>query len=527
MYNLLIIDDEVHAVDGIKSSVNWEDLKIGGVFTAYNIQQAKDIIGKNRIDIILCDIEMPQGSGLELLKWVRQEYTDIKCIFLTCHAEFNYTRQAIQLGSLDYILKPASSEELTIAIHKAISEIKKESSLKERSRLWDEHKSIFVERFWQDIVMQKIAPDFQSIKKAAELQNIPLQESDRYLPIIINIQGWHKDYSLHDKKLMEFELQRVAIDIFCQSNNSQILQLYKDEFIIILLDNGYLDKINIIKKCKQFIETNKNECDLLCYIGDKVFVNNLATTVHKLHEYERNNIAFKKRVFLLSEYKKPESKIETVNIELWTTLINEGLKERLINEVQNFLENMASATGLNSYILYQFQQNFLQIIYSILKQKGIKVHQIIDDERIINIYENAQRSIDDMLIWVEYIVKSVENYSQKQENETSVEKSIKYIHQNLEKQITRDDIAEYVGYNSDYLNRIFKEETGYSMVKYLLIERIEMAKELLSKTNMQISTIAVHVGYNNFSHFAKMYKKLTGMSPSEYRDNHKRKDNGV
>lgn len=112
MYQILIVDDEVHAVKGIRSGMDWNRLGITAVFTAYTVRQAKELFEREHIDIMLCDIEMPQASGLELTKWVRERYPKTETIFLTCHADFKYAKQALQLGSLDYILKPVPFAEL-------------------------------------------------------------------------------------------------------------------------------------------------------------------------------------------------------------------------------------------------------------------------------------------------------------------------------------------------------------------------------------------------------------------------------
>ena len=81
--NVLIIDDQPDVVEGMLSGINWTELQIKNVYHAYDILRAKEIILKNIINIMLCDIEMPLGSGLDLYERVAEFYPDIKCIFLT------------------------------------------------------------------------------------------------------------------------------------------------------------------------------------------------------------------------------------------------------------------------------------------------------------------------------------------------------------------------------------------------------------------------------------------------------------
>ncbi|MGO4274510.1 helix-turn-helix transcriptional regulator, partial [Paenibacillus sp. TAF58] len=84
----------------------------------------------------------------------------------------------------------------------------------------------------------------------------------------------------------------------------------------------------------------------------------------------------------------------------------------------------------------------------------------------------------------------------------------------------REEIANHVFLNPDYLTRIFKKETGMAVSDYLFHERLKLAQELLAKTDMPISAVASHIGYANFSHFSRMFKKHTDLNPIEYRQLH-------
>lgn len=111
MYNVMLVDDEPRSIDAIEANVDWRRSGIRKVFKAMNMSAAIEIVQKNEVDIMICDIEMPNGSGLNLLEWLREHDFNIKCIFVTCHPEFDYMRKAIQLMCYDYILKPIHYEE--------------------------------------------------------------------------------------------------------------------------------------------------------------------------------------------------------------------------------------------------------------------------------------------------------------------------------------------------------------------------------------------------------------------------------
>lgn len=124
---LLIVNDEIRTAEGIKRGVVWNRYGIEEVYVAYSTQEGKNIIQENEIDILLCDIEMPGENGLLLLKWVREQKYKIECIFLTCHANFQYAQEAISLGCQDYILIPAKYEDIGQAVLKVVNRIKEKN----------------------------------------------------------------------------------------------------------------------------------------------------------------------------------------------------------------------------------------------------------------------------------------------------------------------------------------------------------------------------------------------------------------
>ncbi len=128
MYNALIVDDEPRSVDAVETNIEWIKCGIRQVYKALNMEAAISIIKAHRIDILICDIEMPGGSGLNLLDWIRNSKYEINCIFVTCHPEFDYMRKAIQLKCYDYVLKPIDYSELSRIIAMLVKKLEALSS---------------------------------------------------------------------------------------------------------------------------------------------------------------------------------------------------------------------------------------------------------------------------------------------------------------------------------------------------------------------------------------------------------------
>ena len=136
---LLIVDDEKIAIEGIKSNVVFADYGITEVFEANSVQQAMKLLTENVMDIVICDIEMPNGSGLELMEWMDEKaFTAIK-IILSCHDEFEFARQAVELNCQQYILKPATPEVLRNALEKATRRVEKQSEEQKIKKMGEEY----------------------------------------------------------------------------------------------------------------------------------------------------------------------------------------------------------------------------------------------------------------------------------------------------------------------------------------------------------------------------------------------------
>ena len=123
--NILIVDDEQLAVQGILDGVDWKRLKFDKVLTAGGYAEALNIMKNTYIDILLSDIEMPGESGLKLIGYVNEHSQNTECIILTCHDEFDYARTAVSLNCMEYVLKPIRYSRLTEILLSAREKVEK------------------------------------------------------------------------------------------------------------------------------------------------------------------------------------------------------------------------------------------------------------------------------------------------------------------------------------------------------------------------------------------------------------------
>ena len=118
--NLLIVNDAVLEAETMKREIAWANLGIHEVYLAFSAEEGRNVVENNKIDILLCDIEMPGENGITFIRWLKDNSYDIDCIILTCHADFSYAKEAVSLGCQDYILLPVKYDEVEAIVQKVV-----------------------------------------------------------------------------------------------------------------------------------------------------------------------------------------------------------------------------------------------------------------------------------------------------------------------------------------------------------------------------------------------------------------------
>lgn len=159
-----------------------------------------------------------------------------------------------------------------------------------------------------------------------------------------------------------------------------------------------------------------------------------------------------------------------------------------------------------------------QIVFSFLQKNGIEAHTLFGTNEINSLITRSVESSTYMEQYLTYLIAKALDYSSFIKEEHSViDLVLDYIHQHYAEDITRTDLSNLVYLNPDYMARLFKKQTGKSIVNYITEYRIEKAKELLDSPDIPIGIVAAKVGYGNYSYFSKLFKDITGLTPNEYR----------
>lgn len=494
-FSILIVDDEVHAVRGIELGLDWAKLGIEEVYTANSLKQAQDVMKGQRVDLLLTDIDMPGGSGLDLLRWVREQQPEVEAIFLTCHSDFAYAQEAIHLKSLDYLLKPIDYTKLAKAILSA--KAKSEKGRKTQKKMQ--------ERFWSDLINGKEALPPGGI-------------ADSFLLVLVRsfTKTEHPQTELAD--LLKEEILNRLLQ---EGTSGEVLALDSDRLLLIIPQEGLQPGNDVLSTLQAMLRTTKKELgfSLACYLREAVPLNKVEQAHKQLRLLDRDNVFALSGVQKWRENASVSPFIPTVPKQEWIELVMAGSKDTILGEIRSVFRSWEKKKGtLTRGSLEIFYQDMLQIIFYVLQRQGLDANQIFA-QRLFEEYEQSLDTVASLLNWTLFIVEIVTEQVHAIKGEQSVvERAKDFIRENLGSHgLTRDDVANHVYFNPDYLNRVFKTETGRTLTEYIIESRLERAKELLLETDLTVSEIALQCGYSNFSYFSTLFKKSTNLSPTEFR----------
>lgn len=525
-WSVLVVDDQVDVVTGVIASVHWQDINVKDLYKAYSAMDAKTVLLQNKVDIMLCDIEMPLENGLQLLKWARDKGMDVECIFLTAHADFLYARSALLLGSFDYILQPARYVDIENAILRAEKKIIENHELK---KYYSYGKTVFEDKYqildglllkWylntEDRILQDEIKEYASRVETRIVNNTPI------FAFLLDIFYWRND-------VWERELFRYS----CVNILEELLQEYDMHIMMICLKEnlwcGWIlsgttaVKEQEIEKALQHFGDVSNRffsCELAIYMGGKASFYEIGEVLRKVDFVRKNNVA-QKRGFFRGEDDQTKSEGQeeiSPDFQIWETLLVQGDGNIVYEEAVTYLNKMAELNKLDSSSLKNFYNDFVRVLFHMEERAGAGIEDIFISQEQMECYLNAYTTVSAMKTFLEIVTCYFTKEINEEEKAGKIIQQVKeYVYHNLDKDIHRDDIAMEVFLNPSYLSRLFKKKEGISLKEFIAREKMKTAKILLKDTSLPVSIIALKVGYSNFSHFSQIYKKIYGISPTDDR----------
>ncbi len=516
---LLIVDDQANVVEALTSGVDWDLLGFTEVDKAYNALDAKESMLKKEADVMLCDIEMPGESGLDLFRWVRDtEKMKTKCIFLTSHANFQYAQEAVRLGAFDYILQPAPYTQIREAVSHAVAKSLVEMNQTELNRLG----RLFIKQGQE--ISGNIFCDFLTgnaeVTDYSELEKVGLLPSLSEAGALLLIQVIRNSNDL-PSSLLAFAIGNVSNEILCKENIKSICAFERNANCYILAIQNNDGSPLEYEKISGMIRYLQSTYEKYLKISTAIYVQLLDEFSKAPQQWEdmlkkkMQNVTLETGVFKVDGLAQGKGE-HVAEIKTWRKLLEDGYGETVEVESFKLLDEMTEEKRLDLPTLSLFYHDFVTAISLAAHEKQGRLDDMLKDPDNAEIYRNAMFSVENMKAFIHMIVPFFTDKDD-MDQDFRLDEVKAYINKNLDRDIKRDDIAQRVHMNPDYLTRVFKKNTGMTLKEYVILRKMEEARSLIRTTNLPISYVAAKVGYVNFSHFSSTYKKTFGVTPNEDR----------
>lgn len=535
MIKVFLVEDEFAVRERMKKNIDWEENGFLLVGEAGDGEMAYPMIQETQPDIIITDIKMPFMDGLELSKLIIQTMPQIKIIILSGYDEFEYAKEAISIGVIEYLLKPISGKKLLESLKHVATIIDKQ---REQQKFYDKYKLDSYENekqqkklFLNDLISLKF-PVAELIKRGKEF-SIEFNASQYN---IVLLKTFIKNKEVNGYWESNLDIGKTLEDRLQQSQD-YILFDREEEGWVILIKGSDKSVKTLEEKCIILLEKILDKEDRLSYcigIGQEV---NRLSELPRSFETASKSVAYsyilpnKKVIYYgdLDQYGsiREDQSISIKNIDITKfdkKPIESFLRNGLKSEIPYFCENYFKDIGVGTDS-FMFRQYIMMSIYfsviTFIKQLGYSEEYIVevcgDFKEIttaIQTKEGTRKTLESILN------QSVQFRDMVSTNKYNLllDEAKEYIRENYNMEaISLNSVAEYVNVSSSHFSTIFSQETGQTFISYLTEIRMAKAKELLRCSNMRTLEIGYAVGYKDPHYFSYLFKKTQQCTPKEYR----------
>jgi len=509
--NILIVDDEYYIVQGILNSVNWDVLNIKEKYCAYSMKQALEVLEKNEVHIILTDIEMPKGSGLDLIEEInRRDYTLIK-LLLTGHENFNYAKKALELGCYQYLVKPIQSKELESVLQDAIHKFKQTKESEHAKLLvdsWNTSSRLKYNRFWSEIFNGTLSSE-DSIDQAIIRYDLDMDWISNQFNFMI-IHRYPSPTTLTSS-------QQDWADFETELNKSPGLFYIFNSNNCLIVDT---DHENPSPRANELLNRLYPKDSFTLYQSEPITLADITQFNHIIQDLVQDCFSVDNMIVIIAlEASTPSciSKIDALNYEIWPRLIVEKRSNLILKEIESQYIKKNCLYALSD--LRFIYQHLFHAVMNAAESTGHYNEHSIKSLTSLREERSAISSLSCLLDWANrLLLEATHLLFHENDQDIFLSQVKKYIKDHLaSKGLNRNSIADEIHMNPDYISYLFHKLSGEHLSTYISNERIHEAKKLLLTTTISLQEISVKTGYSNTSYFHKQFKKSTGMTPQQFR----------
>ena len=525
MLKVIIADDEERVCRLVQVLADWDALGMEVAGTASNGLEALELVRRIRPDILITDIRMPGCYGLELIQHAKESLPQLEIVIISGYAHFEYAQGAIKHGVGDYLLKPIQKEELMATLRKlgdrcrarqdaaAGARVLRQYSQEDLSRLQNRLILDLAERRLKEPSARLLEREYRFSVGPGLLQIMLLKldyNLEQFSPASVGVI-WEKA-----RKIFAPMLQPVCHSMVFYSQDAWgcailnypagqretlrgrmregLNQLVAQQALFGPVEcslglSAPTDRTEELPRC--FREAGDAVCERLLEGSGRLLEGRPAASSLA----EEN---------LLERYGR--------SVELLTDTLEPIQAQQAVRQLE---ESAMAVPGVRGRELLELVRSAGRLFA--LRVCGEEARQ--ETERFEKQCLQCGRAADLFACLREFQSRLLEHTLQRREGESQrpIRVAKQYVQSHYSQNITLEDVCAATGFSVSYFSALFKKETGEGFAKYLTRVRMERAKELLQETNLPVAEICSQVGYGDLKHFNQTFKKVTSLSPGQYR----------
>lgn len=517
MYKVLVVDDEQIVCDAVRFIISKREDHLMVCGSASSGREAIELAKSLMPDIIIMDIRMPGINGIDAIKEIKHVYPDMKFIIISAYEQFEFAKQAVQLGVKEYILKPINRTKLNQILDQLIDELESEQEQKVRDletmeRLYNMLPYLETGFIYSILTNSEALSDMKKVIHLLDVScdygylmvfQFQLSDADRHMDV------FKTHLNLHDKS----DLIREIIKYKC---NAIVGPLMINKMVIFIpcknLNNDYDSRVNAMVLAEYLQLKIEEALKISCSIG----VSSVVGLTELYYAYGQANKAVCKtsgsEIFHIADlYEDHEWSRKKLKLQ---NQLMEALTQGRLEKALKYFDALYTRISDQKDSVFEL----VVLIYRIAHDEQVEENELLD----FSSYLDELNALDMKRDWYQWIVARMKYIAvqilEKKDQKCSVivERTKALLKGHFTEELTLEGVAKTQNISPQYLSKLFKEETGYTFVEYLTHLRIELAQQLMVASDLSIKEICYNVGYSDPNYFSRLFRKQTGLMPKTF-----------
>ena len=540
MLKIFLAEDEVIVRETIKRMIPWEDLGFELVGEAADGEMALPLLLRQKPDLLITDIKMPFMDGLTLAKVAKKEIPGLKVVILSGYDDFNYAKQAINIGVEDYLLKPITKNALIERLTEIRSRYEHEKTQKEYYEKFHREMQAYEKNSSRDFFEALVRGSMDMMEIYRRSEKLGLDIVAEAYNVLIFTMNCEEDFSGQREGYSEWEAESLELLEEFFSENTSAMLFRCNIFSYGVLIKGQKETIeentrSCVSEIQRILDRKEQKRQWFVAAGEPVErLSQIQKSYYSASRAFSQRYLYDENILYYDEMASMEKKnvteddstyLQKVDVNaLNPAILQKFLSNGLLEETENFVKDYFYAIGqepLESLVFRNYVTlNVRFSVMSFLKEIGCDT-RTLEQEDTEDVLSESSKSLENAIAYAEKIISqaiALRDQNSGNKNRSILKTAVDFIDSHyMEEDMSLNKAANAANVSANHFSALFSQNMGQTFIEYLTNLRMNKAKEYLRCTSMRSSEIAGEIGYKDAHYFSYLFKKTQGMTPSDYR----------